>query len=96
MTEMIDAIHKDPYDIKLDQAGYFVIKVNHSENIIYAEHYNYEKIILRTIRGRDARSLYWTILENKWISSMSHAAYLGKELMRAEYALINRETYLQT
>ncbi|WP_240842022.1 DUF4346 domain-containing protein [Acidaminobacter sp. JC074] len=95
MTEIIDAIEKDPYDIELDQAGYFVIKVDHSDKCIYVDHYNYDKKIIRTIRGHDARNLYWTILENKWISSLSHAAYIGKELMRAEYALKNNENYSQ-
>ncbi len=43
----------------------------------------------------DARGIYWTILENEWVSDLSHAAYLGKELAFAEVALKNGKEYEQ-
>lgn len=93
--KIIKAIDKDPYSIELDQAGYFVIKSNNKAGVIDAEYYNYEKELLCVIRGKDARSIYWTILENRWVSDLSHAAYLGKELAFAEIAIRNGVEYVQ-
>jgi tetrahydromethanopterin S-methyltransferase subunit A len=93
--ECVKAIEKDLYSIELDPAGYFVIKPDFDEKVIYVEFYNYDKVLLEIIRGRDARSIYWTILENEWVSDLSHAAYLGKELAFAELAIKNGTVYEQ-
>ena len=47
---------------------------------------NYHEF-LYLIRGKDAPSIYSTIIENGWITELSHAAYLGKELAKAELSL---------
>jgi tetrahydromethanopterin S-methyltransferase subunit A len=39
--------------------------------------------------------MYSTIIENGWVSQLSHAAYLGKELARAELALRLGGEYVQ-
>ncbi len=79
----------------LDQAGYFVILPQRESGTITVEHYAYDNALLRRIVGRDARSIYWTIVENNWVSQLSHAAYLGKELARAESALQLGLEYVQ-
>jgi len=78
---------KEPSRIQMDMAGYFVIVPLPGKGIISVEHYSYDDKLLRTIEGKDARSLYWTIIGNKWVTQLSHAAYLGKELEKAELAL---------
>ena len=78
---------KEPSRIQMDMAGYFVIVPLPGKGIISVEHYSYDDKLLRTIEGKDARSLYWTIIGNKWVTQLSHAAYLGKELEKAEVAL---------
>jgi tetrahydromethanopterin S-methyltransferase subunit A len=83
----------DPKLIKLDKAGYFVI--NLLEDRLLIEHYDYKERLLRTIDGKSARNLYLTLLENGWVTRLDHAAYLGKELARAEYALNGGPEFVQ-
>lgn len=92
IAEKIDApiVHaKEPAKIQMDKAGYFVIFPHAGNMNILVEHYSYEDKLLRTIEGKDARSLYWTIIENNWVTQLSHAAYLGKELAKAELSIKN-------
>ncbi len=46
-----------------------------------------ESISQYVIEGANARSIYWTLIENGWVTQLSHAAYLGKELTRAELSI---------
>lgn len=75
----------DPQRIKLDKAGYFVI--NTEDRGLVVEHYSYKEELLRVIEGDSARDIYLTIIENGWVTKLDHAAYLGKELARAELSL---------
>ncbi len=50
---------------------------------------------MRVIEGKDARSVYATIIANGWVTQLSHAAYLGKELARAEISLYRGVPYVQ-
>ncbi len=92
-TELVQA--KEPSNIVMDKAGYFVILPITGRNLINVEHYSYDNILLRVIEGKDAREIYWTIIENNWVTSLSHAAYLGKELAKAELSLKNGLKYIQ-
>ena len=81
--------------VEMDKAGYFVILPRQSDQQILVEHYDYHNRLLRTIQGKDARSIYLTIIRNGWVSQLSHAAYLGKELARAELSLKMGFKYIQ-
>lgn len=59
------------------------------------EHYAYNNTLLRVIEGTTARALYRMIIANGWVSELSHAAYVGKELTRAEFALTRGDRYVQ-
>ncbi len=83
----------NPKRIKLDKAGYFVINV--LDDRLLLEHFDYRKRLLRTIAGDSARNLYLTIIEAGWVTRLDHAAYLGKELTRAEMALKNGGSFVQ-
>ena len=72
---------------KLDKSGYFVIIPRAEKGDIAVEHYAYDNTLMRVIEGTDAKSIYSTIIENGWVSSLSHAAYVGKELEKAELSL---------
>jgi tetrahydromethanopterin S-methyltransferase subunit A len=85
----------EPSQIELDKAGYFVIIPQPTDMNILVEHYNYDNQLLRVIRGENARKIYWTIIENEWVSLLSHAAYLGKELNKAELSLTEGFKYIQ-
>ena len=79
----------------LDKEGYFVIAPQPDKKIIIAEHYSLGNKLLRTLKGEDAESIYSTIIQNGWVSQLSHAAYLGKELAKAELSIKNRFKYTQ-
>ncbi len=93
--EIVKAEEKDPDKVKLDKAGYFVIVPKAESNVILVEHYSYTNQLLRIVKGEDARNIYWTIIENGWVTEMSHAAYLGKELTKAEMSMKLDFKYVQ-
>ena len=78
---------QEPDKVEMDRAGYFVVIPQPEKKIITVEHYFYDNRLLRIIEGKDARSIYWTIIKNGWITQLTHAAYLGKELMKAELSI---------
>ncbi len=79
----------------MDKAGYFVILPRADVGVINVEHYSYDNVLLRAIEGTNARALYSTIIANGWVTELSHAAYLGKELAKAESSLIHGPKYIQ-
>lgn len=85
----------EPEKQEMDKEGYFVIIAQAEKKIILVEHYSYDNKLLRIIEGKDARSIYWTIIKNGWITQLSHAAYIGKELMKAELSIIYNFKYIQ-
>lgn len=92
-VEHVIAAGTDPQQIKLDEAGYFVIHVE--GDLLLVEHYSYKEKLLRVIEGRDARSIYLTLIRNGWVSRLDHAAYLGKELARAQWHLAHGGPFVQ-
>ena len=91
--ERVTAVGEDPQRIKLDKAGYFVINIESERFLV--EHYDYKDHLLRVIEGADARSIYLTIVRNEWVSRLDHAAYLGRQLTKAEYQLKHGVPFLQ-
>lgn len=65
---------KDPNKVKLDKEGYFVIVPKADSNTISVEHYSNTNQLLRIIKEVTARNIYWSIIENGWVTEMSHAA----------------------
>jgi tetrahydromethanopterin S-methyltransferase subunit A len=92
-VERVTATGEDPNRIKLDKAGYFVVNIENG--VILVEHYSYKEKLLRIIEGQDARSIYLTIVRNGWVSKLDHAAYVGKELNKAELSIQHGFKYLQ-
>ncbi|HME45065.1 MAG TPA: DUF4346 domain-containing protein [Syntrophorhabdales bacterium] len=92
-VETVEA--EPPEHIPMDKAGYFVILPEKEKGVIIAEHYSYDNKLLRVIQGKAARDLYHTIIKNKWVSTLSHAAYVGKELEKAELSMTLGFAYVQ-
>ena len=90
---VIEAV--EPAKIEMDRAGYFVIVPQREKKLIVVEHYAYDNSLLRVIQGKNARSIYSTIIQNGWVTHLSHAAYLGKELARAELSMEQGGSYVQ-
>ncbi len=65
------------------------------QGIIHVEHYAYDNRLLRTLESSSPRALYLKIIEEGWVTEMSHAAYLGKELIKAVHSLKSGSAYLQ-
>lgn len=81
--------------VVLDRAGYFVILPLQDRGVIHVEHYSYDHVLHHAIEGPDVRALYLTIVQNGWVTELSHAAYLGKELSKADLSLQYGFTYVQ-
>jgi len=85
----------EPKNFKMDKAGYFVIIPSFQKKTIVVEHYGYDNKLLHIIEGKDAPSIYSTVIENGWTTELSHAAYLGRELAKAELSLKYGFKYIQ-
>lgn len=86
---------QNPERLVLDKRGFFIILPQKEENKIYVEYYANSGKLLHTIVGTDAASIYYTIIEKGLVSKLDHAAYLGKELTKAEYYLKYQIPYTQ-
>ncbi len=75
---------EEPAKVNMDPSGYFVVILQPERKLITVEHYSYDNKLQHIIEGRDARNLYSTIIKNDWVTELGHAAYLGKELAKAE------------
>jgi tetrahydromethanopterin S-methyltransferase subunit A len=78
-----------------DPAGYFVIFVDRPRGLLNIEHYKNNGVLTTIIEGRSAAEAYMTAIERELLSRLDHAAYLGRELARAEHALSSGESYVQ-
>lgn len=84
-----------PKTLKMDKAGYFVVIPAARTITIIVEHYGYDNKLLHVVEGKDAPSIYSDIIERGWLSELSHAAYLGRELARAELSMEHGFKYVQ-
>ena len=81
--------------VHMDAAGYFVVVPLAGRGVIHVEHYAYDNALLRVIEGETARAICHTIIDGGWVTELSHAAYLGKELAKAELSLHHGFKYVQ-
>ena len=84
-----------PAHMTPDPAGYFVVYADHLRRGICLEHYRNDGVLDTVITGATAAELYIPTIERGLVSRLDHAAYLGRELARAEAALSSGENYLQ-
>ena len=82
----------------MDSKGYFKIYIDEKKKHIMITHFNnsvnYKDATL-TLVGDSAESLYKMLIKNDLVSRLDHAAYLGKELIKAELALKLGMSYIQ-
>ncbi len=90
---VIDAT--EPQRLVQDPAGYLVIYPDPQRRRLLVEHYTNDGGLDRIVQGETATALYATIIEEKLVSRLDHAAYLGRELARAEHSLRTGEPYVQ-
>ena len=80
---------------KKDPRGYFIIKVFYDRGYFGARYHAYDAVPHFDIIGNDAEAIVQTIVREKLVSSLQHAAYLGHELHKAEMALRLRLNFVQ-
>jgi len=78
-----------------DPAGYFVVYADRSRGLLSLEHYRNDGVLDAIIEGRTAAELYTPVIDRGLLSRLDHAAYLGRELSRAEESLKTGAIYIQ-
>ncbi len=84
-----------PKRVVSDPAGYFVVFVDRGRGLLVLEHYGSDGGLDVVVEGRRAAEVYIPAVERNLVSRLDHAAYLGKELARAERALVTGGAYVQ-
>lgn len=84
-----------PDKTTLDPKGYFLIFADGLHSSLTLEHYTNNGVLDTRIEGRSATELYLTAIEEGLVSRLDHAAYLGRELTRAEECLKTSRPYVQ-
>jgi len=93
VEKMARAIHASAKrEFKLDPKGFFKIFVDKSEIVAVLYAGRDPKIV---IRGKTAEEICDEIIKRGLIDEIEHAAYLGRELQKAEIALKTGRSYLQ-
>ena len=85
----------EPQRLVSDLAGYVVIYPDWRRHLLVLEHYANNGVLTRVIEGGTPTALYSTVIAEGLISRLDHAAYLGRELARAQHALVTGEDYVQ-
>jgi len=93
--EHVSCWHRESLDYQADAAGFFVIQIDRRASEIVVEHYNTSFQLLRALHGKKAIDIYSTMIRNGWVTVLGHAAYLGRELAMAEFALVHGWNYEQ-
>ena len=76
-----------PKALHLDKAGFFVVLLRAETGVIVCEHYENSGRLAHVIEGRQAAVIAATVIEHRLLTQLDHAAYLGRELAKAEIAL---------
>jgi len=94
-SEVIQAKYDRIKDFKMDPIGYFLIKINEDKTQIEAGFCKSQNKIEKIVVGKTATEVFNTIIKEKLISTLQHAADLGAELQKAEIALKQNIEYIQ-
>lgn len=95
IKETILASHDKIKDWHPDKTGYFLIRINRKDKTIELGFCTYKHTITKKLVGKNAVELYHTVIKHKLVSRFEHAAYLGKELYKAELCLRYAKKYTQ-
>ena len=95
VNETIRAKYDPLKNWKQDPKAYFLIRVNQPQKRLEVALVSTNHVIRKIIQGSYATEIYNTIIRRKLLTRMEHAAYLGKELYKAELALKYGLSYRQ-
>ena len=85
----------EPEPLVLDPAGYFVVYPEPRRNALVLEHYTNQGVLDAVLEGQTGGALYQAAITRRLVSRLDHAAYLGRELARAERSLNDGTVYAQ-
>ncbi len=66
-----------------------------SRKKVFVRYYDSKNTLKYTFAGINTSQIIQSIIERKLISRLDHAAYLGKEIEKAIFALKNKLNYIQ-
>ena len=98
---LIKAKKTSKNDVILDPKGFFVIEIHDREIIVeyYTNVYKNKKIVSGKLKkvfsGTNADALCDTISKHITYMRPEHYMYLGRELIKAQYAILNNKKYVQ-
>ena len=79
---------RDPVEAWIyDPVGYFLVFVDQAHRLLRVEQYTQGHRQIRNIWGANAEEICHTIVRLGQVTLLAHAAYLGRELAKAETAL---------
>ena len=89
-------------DWKMDPKGYFLIEVDKKKKVIQVGYCKFFKLgnvpindMVAVIKGKTAIEIVNTLIREKFISTLQHAADMGIELHKAELSLKYDFKYIQ-
>ena len=89
-------------DWKMDPKGYFLIAIDREDSFIRVGYCKFTKLgnnpvndMVSEIKGKNALEIVNTLIREKFISTLQHAADMGIELHKAEIALKFNLKYIQ-
>tara|TARA_B100000700_G_scaffold233585_1_gene258797 strand:- start:342 stop:722 length:381 start_codon:yes stop_codon:yes gene_type:complete len=89
-------------DWRMDPKGYFLIGVDKKKKVIQVGYCKFTKLgnspindMVATVKGKTAIEIVNTLIREKFISTMQHAADMGIELHKAELSLKHGFKYIQ-
>lgn len=85
----------EPKRLIPDPAGFLVVYPDSGRRRLVLEHYSNAGVLDCVLEGRTPAALYSEVIARSLISRLDHAAYLGRELARAENSLLTGEPYVQ-
>ena len=98
---MVAKYHKIK-DWKMDPKGYFLIGVDKKKNFIQVGYCKFTRLgnspindMVAIVKGKTAIEIVNTLIREKFISSLQHAADMGIELHKAELSLKYNLKYIQ-
>jgi tetrahydromethanopterin S-methyltransferase subunit A len=85
----------EPERLTLDPAGYVVIYPDGTRRCLVVEHYTNAGVLNCVLEGKSPAALSTTLIERQLLTRLDHAAYIGRELARAEQVLLTGTAYIQ-
>jgi tetrahydromethanopterin S-methyltransferase subunit A len=88
-------VAQEPKRLVTDPCGYVVVYPDRTRRCLVVEHYANSGVLTAIIEGFSATSVYSELIARQLVSRLDHAAYVGRELARAERSIETGEPYVQ-